>query len=265
MSIEQLVNPAELNIKNFNIQTPEKGLLEFDIKPDDWRRMEADAKEVEQTYHVWERIADLRLIRPESFPNLPNPATNPELSEQISRRVKEVNHVQAQLVFLDVAASIRQLWPDQWEKFIAREDLENIALRHWNDALYFDLATRMKRLLPERVEVNEEDFTAITLNIGLSKKLKNWPSLAVDMATLRILFPGRFNIQNIGDNAWKGMQQDLRAELKGTNLDKAITLARDMAIISASELKFTNRGLELSPAVQKLPELGSRIPEIKKF
>lgn len=284
-------NPEKVNIYDLTIEGPEKRRDFFDVEAeitkDDWKKMienmELCRMPGKENWHAF--YAD-------AFPlKILNPEINLSLDERAvegMRKVLETDLISKwSRAYIEDLMRAKIFFPERgferltgsvsWSKLkdVLNEDRQ---FESWEE--FFSLAASMKFFKPDiDLDIKEKDWQdGITAATILKTKAESgdpggyWFSFSSAAMPIKLLNPEvDFNLSS---RDWEGMTKQLRNHNYSSNTvastDKWRTFsyhAMNMKILSAEDIKFTDKGLEIimPKKKEKLSFANSEIPEQRNF
>ena len=280
MSIEQRVNPAELNISSLNLEQLPSAESSKDVPFDpvrdlskaQWDKMERSARKENVDLY----LASLQVIEPK---RLFEKSDNKKWQKMDKFAKTILRHCERGEMGYDNLlgnfAEMKTLFPERFSQALAEQYRERMAeaLRKpkitGRGTVDLDNVLYFKILFPgqEKDLLKDNDVSLLKQDMAQNKG-GNWYMFCKSAALLKILFPEEFAKVKITPKNWEAMKTQLFEKLdncqSGHDCLQYINLAEWLATMAAKEVKFTNHGMELSNNAQ-ISQATPAIPKIKNF
>lgn len=277
------------NIKQVTIEVPDTKFVppfdpEKDLLPSDWEKMNEvmmnflSIVNPDNFYHF---ARDLRILDPEKVvPAAQKPKEAVDGMKSYLNTLLIYNDWRSYFVHAadfktgSGEAQVTKLAPDKAFAIIngMSSGYKNFSGDSW---LHFaKIIKSAKILFPDYFAQAQLDKNGVISGIAdyledyLSANNPSWANFAEAAASLKLIYPDSMeNIPALNDKSWEGMKAALNHYRDNSDWKQFSTLAANMKILAAREVRITTNGIviEMEPEKTLMAETNSAIPEVKKF
>ncbi len=280
MPIEYRIPREELNIKGLSIEREQAGnTAGFDPKKDiyerEWKVFENLAAEDlpwlasgSVVPHRLKNLGNLCFLKAETLKRLSSGQMT-KLREGLEKTweylvEKNSNGETAATTdtLIRAAYSIKKIMPDFLLPLAARNKAIEFCAGVGSGSLTQEVYKNLKILTPNnKLKLAKDFLPELQGSIKLSRSKKSWRSLVSQLAVLRVILPGKFDLQAVDETEWI----EIKTKFHSMPPEDQLDFACELAIISADQIEINQSGLHLQskpkPKILETPP----VPKTKNF